>query len=133
MKILFLCTGNACRSQMAEGFAREYWPKAEIHSAGIVAHGVDERAIKVMAEYKVDISGQISNVVNAEILKEIDLLVSVCGHADKNCPVVPANCKRLHWPLQDPAQIRGCDEEVLESFRRIRDEIQAYVLGMGLQ
>ncbi|MFT7684711.1 MAG: arsenate reductase [Candidatus Azotimanducaceae bacterium] len=133
MKILFLCTGNACRSQIAEGFAREYWPNAEFYSAGIEAHGIDERAIKVMLERKIDISEQDSNVVSPELLEQIDMLVSVCAHAEKNCPVLPVECERRHWPLQDPAKIKGNDDEVLEGFRRIRDEIQAYVVGMGLQ
>jgi len=133
VKVLFLCTGNACRSQMAEGFAKQLWPNVEFESAGIEAHGLDERAVKIMAERKVDISNQTSDIVTPEILEQIDLLVTVCGHAEEICPQVDKLCKRLHWPLQDPAKFIGSEAEILERFRRIRDEIQAYIVGMGLQ
>lgn len=133
MKVLFLCTGNACRSQMAEGFAKQLWPNVNFQSAGIKAHGLDERAVDVMLERKIDISNHTSDIVTSEMLDQLDLLVTVCGDADESCPMVDKQCTRVHWPLQDPAKIVGSKDETLEGFRRIRDEIQAYVVGMGLQ
>jgi len=118
---------------MAEGFAKQLWPDVEFESAGIEAHGLDDRAVKIMAERKIDISKQTSDVVTPELIERVDLLVTVCGHAEEHCPLLNKHCEKIHWPLQDPAKIVGSDDEILEGFRRIRDEIQAYVVGMGLQ
>lgn len=124
IKILFLCTGNSCRSQMAEGWAKWYGrPLIEVKSAGIEAHGKNPRAISVMKETGVDISDQESTRVTAEMLAEADIVVTVCGHADEHCPALPADTMKLHWPLQDPAKAEGDEESIMEQFRASRDEI----------
>ncbi len=129
--ILFLCTGNACRSQMAEGWARALGGKdLVVRSAGIEAHGKNPRAIAVMAEVGIDISGQESTRLTPDILEDVDLVVTVCGHADEHCPVLPAGIRKLHWPLADPARARGSDEAVMDVFRACRDEIRQRVEGL---
>ncbi|SEP81700.1 arsenate reductase [Ectothiorhodospira magna] len=129
--ILFLCTGNACRSQMAEGFARHLGGDAfRIQSAGIEAHGKNPRAILAMAELGIDISGQESTRVTDAMLAEVDLVVTVCGHADEHCPLLPPGTRRLHWPLTDPAKATGTEEDITLAFRQIRDEIQARVSAL---
>ncbi len=124
-KLLFLCTGNACRSQMAEGWAR-YLADGDIavYSAGIEAHGKNPRAIAVMGEAGVDISTQESTRVTPQMLEGIDLVVTVCGDADERCPVLPAGTRRLHWPLADPAKASGSEAEIMAVFRGARDEIR---------
>ncbi len=125
MQLLFLCTGNSCRSQMAEGWARCLGPDwLRVQSAGIEAHGQNPRAVKVMAEAGVDISGQASTMLSDEMLAKTDLLVTVCGHADEHCPAVPAAMGKEHWPLDDPAKATGSEEQVLTIFRQSRDEIR---------
>ena len=124
LRILFLCTGNSCRSQMAEGFARHLGGGiVEASSAGIEAHGQNPRAIRAMAEIGIDISGQESTVVTDGMIEEVDLVVTVCGHADAHCPVLPPGVEKLHWPFDDPAQATGSEEEIMTEFRRVRDEI----------
>ena len=124
MKILVLCTGNSCRSQMAEGFFRHYLPKSDtIRSAGITTHGVNPGAVKVMAEIGIDISGHTSNNLNEYIKDEFDYIITVCDNAANHCPVFPGAGQRLHWPFDDPAGAVGTDEEILDEFRRVRDEI----------
>ncbi|MDX8403704.1 MAG: arsenate reductase (thioredoxin) [Mariprofundaceae bacterium] len=124
-KVLFLCTGNACRSQMAEGWLKELGrDRFEVYSAGIVAHGKNPRAIAVMKEAGVDISGQKSEALDPEILNNIDLLITVCGNADKSCPIVPTSCKKEHWPFDDPAKASGTEEEIMAEFSRVRDQIR---------
>ncbi len=126
--ILFLCTGNACRSQIAEGWAKQVaGERAEILSAGIEAHGKNPRAIAIMAEAGVDISGQASTKVTPEMLTRTTLLVTVCGHADELCPAVPADLPRIHWPLSDPAKAAGSEVEITEAFRATRDDIRRRV------
>jgi len=127
-RVLFLCTGNSCRSQMAEGWLRHMGgDRFEVFSAGIEAHGQNPRAIKVMKEVGVDISGQKSKILDPELLKTIDLLVTVCGHADEHCPMVPATCEKQHWPLNDPARATGSEEDVMAEFRCVRDQIRARI------
>ncbi len=127
-RVLFLCTGNSCRSQMAEG-----WLKAlggnrfEVFSAGIEAHGLNPRAVAAMREAGVDIYGQASEILDPELLKSIDLLVTVCGHADEHCPMVPVSCKKEHWPFSDPAKATGTEEGIMAEFRRVRDQIKARI------
>ena len=124
-KILFLCTGNSCRSQMAEGWLRQLaGDRFEVLSAGIVAHGKNPRAIEVMSEAGVDISDQQSKALTPEMLADLDLLVTVCGHADETCPAVPVSCRKEHWPFDDPAKVVGSEEEIMAEFRRIRDQIR---------
>ena len=123
-RVLFLCTGNSCRSQMAEGFARHRaGDRAEILSAGIQAHGKNPRAIAAMAEVGIDISGQESNRLNDDVLADCDLVVTVCGHADEHCPVLPPGTRRVHWPLPDPAKATGNEEKIQQQFRAVRDDI----------
>lgn len=126
--ILFLCTGNSCRSQMAEGWAKWYGrPLFEIQSAGIETHGKNPRAIAVMKEAGVDIADQESTKVSDDMLTQADLVVTVCGHADEHCPVLPPGTKKEHWPLEDPAKAQGTEEEIMDQFRASRDDIEARV------
>ncbi|MEX2489277.1 MAG: arsenate reductase (thioredoxin) [Pseudomonadales bacterium] len=128
MNLLFLCTGNACRSQMAEGWARRLAPAwLKVESAGIEAHGLNPRAIAVMREVDIDITSQASSRVTDAMLQRADLVVTVCGHADEHCPVLPLGTEKVHWPVADPARATGTDEEVMAVFRRIRDEVRAHV------
>lgn len=128
MRILFLCTGNSCRSQMAEGFARHLSSgRHEILSAGIEAHGQNPRAIAAMAELGIDISGQASTRLSEDMLEGCELVVTVCGHADEHCPVLPPGTRRVHWPLPDPARTSGSEQEVSAEFRRVRDDIRQRV------
>jgi len=113
---------------MAEGWLRALGGEAYTAlSAGIEAHGQNPRAIAVMAEAGVDISGQHSKILDPAWLEDLDLLVTVCGHADANCPLVPTNCRKEHWPFEDPAQATGNEEEIMDEFRRIRDQIKAKI------
>ena len=133
--LLFLCTGNSCRSQMAEGWARELAKQYEndwlmVESAGIESHGKNPRAIAVMQQAGVDISGQESTRLTDEMLERADLVVSVCGHADENCPVLSARTRKIHWPLDDPAKAQGSEEEIMQVFRASRDDIRRRVSGL---
>ncbi|PLX40888.1 MAG: arsenate reductase (thioredoxin) [Deltaproteobacteria bacterium] len=125
-RVLFLCTGNSCRSQMAHGWLKELGGDAyEVYSAGIETHGVNPRAIKVMEEAGVDISGYSSNSVDEYIGMDLDLLVTVCAGAKERCPIYVGKVKkRAHWPFEDPAAAEGTEDEIMNVFRRIRDEIK---------
>lgn len=128
MRLLFLCTGNSCRSQMAEGFARHLaGDRAEILSAGIEAHGKNPRAIAAMAEVGIDISTQESTRLSDDMLAGCDWVVTVCGHADEHCPVLPVKTRRVHWPLPDPARATGSEAEIQAQFRAVRDDIKQRV------
>ena len=126
-RVLFLCTGNSCRSQMAEGWFRHLAPEHDVASAGIEAHGLNPRAVAVMKESAVDITSQSSDTLDGYDLKDFDVLVTVCGDADEKCPVVPGSTRKLHWPLPDPAKLTGADEAVLAGFRTVRDDIRSRV------
>lgn len=132
--LLFLCTGNSCRSQMAEGYAKallgDTW---NVLSAGIEAHGKNPRAISIMAEDGVDISAQESTKLSDEMLAATDVFVTVCGHADEHCPVIPASKQKIHWPLSDPAKATGSEEEILQQFRTVRDDVKARVTALTTQ
>ncbi|QQZ09615.1 arsenate reductase (thioredoxin) [Heyndrickxia vini] len=122
--IYFLCTGNSCRSQMAEGWAKEYLgDEWAVKSAGIEAHGLNQHAVKVMKEVGIDISGQTSDIIDPEILNNADLVVTLCGDAADKCPITPSKVKRVHWGFNDPAKAQGTEEEKWATFRRVRDEI----------
>ena len=126
--ILFLCTGNSCRSQIAEGWGK--WqgrPLFEIQSAGIETHGKNPRAIAVMKEAGVDIFDQESTKVTDDMLAQADLVVTVCVHADEHCPALPTGTKKEHCPLEDPAKVEGSEEEIMNQFRASRDDIEARV------
>ena len=130
-RILFLCTGNSCRSQMAEGWANHLgsaW--LEARSAGIEAHGQNPRAIAAMREAGVDISRQESTRVTPEMLAQVDLVVTVCGHADEHCLVLPPGVQKKHWPLEDPAKATGTEEEIIAKFHATRDKIKSLVEGL---
>lgn len=123
--ILFLCTGNSCRSQIAEGWARRLGgDQVEVQSAGIEAHGKNPRAISIMQEAGIDISGQESTIVSEKMLDLADVVVTVCGHADEQCPVLPMGVKKVHWPLTDPAKATGSETEIMYEFRATRDDIE---------
>ena len=128
MNVLFLCTGNSCRSQMAEGWARTLGDDGlEFQSAGIEAHGKNLRALQVMQEAGIDIAGQESTRLTDDMLTWADLIVTVCGHADEHCPVLPPGTRKEHWPLNDPAKATGNDTEIMAVFRASRDEIRRRV------
>lgn len=113
---------------MAEGWTRQTGGgRVEVQSAGIEAHGKNPRAIAVMEEAGIDISGQESTIVNDEMLEKADIVVTVCGHADELCPVLPAAVKKIHWPLSDPAKARGTEDEIMDEFRATRDEVSERV------
>jgi arsenate reductase len=131
LKILFLCTGNSCRSQMAEGWARKLKGDViEAYSAGIETHGLNPHAVRVMAEADVDISGHRSK--NVDELKGLafDYVVTVCGHANESCPRFPGKTKVIHVGFDDPPKLAASsktEEEKLGHYRRVRDEIRAFV------
>jgi arsenate reductase len=131
LKLLFLCTGNSCRSQMAEGWARALKSDAlEVFSAGIEKHGLNPRAVRVMAEAGVDISGHTSKTVAELGPVPFDYVVTVCGHANEHCPLFPGRAKIIHVGFDDPpqlAQTAKTEEEALAPYRRVRDEIRAFV------
>ncbi|MBA1146295.1 arsenate reductase ArsC [Ectothiorhodospiraceae bacterium WFHF3C12] len=125
VRVLVLCTGNSCRSQMAEGWLRSMGGDAvEVRSAGLEAHGQNPRALAVMGEAGVDISRQPSSVVNDEDIAWAETVITVCGHADEHCPVLPPTVRRLHWPLQDPVKAKGDEAQIMAEFRRVRDDIR---------
>jgi len=124
-KVLFLCTGNSARSQMAEGFLKNYGSgRFEVLSAGIAPVGVNPLAVKVMSEVGIDISKQTSDPISKELLDGIDLLITLCGDARESCPVVPTRVEKRHWALEDPARAEGTEQQKLEKFRDIRDQIK---------
>lgn len=125
VNILYLCTGNSCRSQIAEGWTRKLGgDRVEVQSAGIEAHGKNPRAIKVMQEAGIDISAQESTIVTDDMLQQADVVVTVCGHADEQCPVLPPGVKKVHWPLTDPAKATGSESEIMNEFRATRSDIE---------
>lgn len=124
LKVMFLCTGNSCRSQMAEGLARELGKGIlEPLSAGLMAAGVHPRAIAVMKELGVDISGQKSKSIDEDLLRRMDMVITLCDNAAEACPWTPPEIKRLHWPVKDPVGTVGSEEKIMKEFRRARDEI----------
>ncbi len=128
MKVMFLCTGNSCRSQMAEGLARELGRDVlEPYSAGLMAAGVHPRAIAVMKEIGIDISGQSSKTIDERLLTSMDWVVTLCDDAADACPMTPEKIKRLHWPINDPVKTRGTEAEIMQEFRRARDEIKGKI------
>ncbi len=134
MNLLFLCTGNSCRSQIAEGWARHFGGVGlQVQSAGIESHGKNPRAIAVMQEAGVDIASQESTRLSDSMLAEVDYLVTVCGHADEHCPVLPKGTRKEHWPLSDPARATGTEEEIMAVFRASRDDIRQRVESLVKQ
>jgi arsenate reductase len=131
LKVLFLCTGNSCRSQMAEGWTRYLkGDQIEVYSAGVEKHGLNPRAVKVMQEVGLDISNHTSKHVSEVMDIPFDYVVTVCGHARENCPVFPGKAKVVHKGFDDPPKLAAdaeTEEEALAHYRRVRDEIRTYV------
>jgi arsenate reductase len=131
VRILFLCTGNSCRSQMAEGFAKDLkCAEVEAYSAGIEPRRLDPRAVKIMSEVGIDISGQHSKHLDDVDHVEFDWVITLCGHADANCPSFSRRTKMTHVGFDDPptlAENAKSEEEALSHYRRVRDEIKAFV------
>ncbi|WP_181305849.1 arsenate reductase ArsC [Rufibacter sp. XAAS-G3-1] len=125
--ILVLCTGNSCRSQIAEGYLRHFsGGSAHIYSAGIETHGVNPKAISAMAEDGIDISGHTSNQIDEYRGIPFDFVLTVCDHAQENCPYFPAKATRFHQNFTDPAKATGTEEEIAAAFRAVRDEIKNF-------
>lgn len=127
MNILVLCTGNSCRSQMAEGYIRHFaGDRAAVYSAGIATHGLNKRAVQVMMEDGIDISGHTSNHIDEYRHIPFDIVLTVCDHAQEQCPYFPAACLRVHHNFPDPAKAIGTDEEIMEQFRAVSRIIRDY-------
>lgn len=125
--ILVLCTGNSCRSQLTEGYLRFYaGERANIYSAGIETHGVNPKAVKVMAEDGIDISSHTSNHVDEYLTIPFDYVITVCDNANEACPYFPGKVDRFHQNFPDPAKAKGTSEEVMNEFRRVRDMVKIY-------
>ena len=126
IKVLFLCTGNSCRSQMAEAWLRTLGgTRFDVYSAGLEPHGINPDTITVMEEVGVDMSSHRSEDLNTYLGKaEFDYLITVCSNAEERCPFFPGGGKRLHWPFEDPAQFEGSEAQKLALFRTVRDQIK---------
>jgi len=123
-RLLFLCTGNSCRSQMAEGFAKiKLDKKYKIYSAGVEAHGLNPNAISVMREVGIDITTQESTKISSDELSDYDFIVTLCGDARDRCPILIDNQKNIHWDLEDPANAKGSEDEIMSIYRNVRDKI----------
>ena len=135
LKILFLCTGNSCRSQMAQGWTRHLkGDVVDAYSAGIETHGLNPHAVKAMAEAGVDITSQRSENIKEFAAHDLDVVVTVCGHAHETCPVFPADCRVVHVGFEDPPEMAreiaeggASEEEQMNCYRKVRDEIKAFV------
>lgn len=126
-RILVLCTGNSCRSQMAEGYLRHFaGEKAEVYSAGIETHGVNPRAIEIMAEDGIDIFGHTSNNINEYRTLNFDYVITVCDNAKETCPFFPTLAEKFHHNFPDPAKATGNEEEIKQQFRAVREQIKDY-------
>ena len=127
MNILVLCTGNSCRSQLAEGYLRKFaGDKANIYSAGIETHGVNPKAIATMKEDGIDISKHTSNHVDEYADIDFDYIITVCDNAKEACPVFPSKAKKFHFNFPDPAKATGTEEEIMAQFRAVREMIKDY-------
>lgn len=125
--ILVLCTGNSCRSQIAHGFLEQLTKgKATVFSAGVEVHGVNPRAIAIMREAGIDISRHTSNLVTEYTPIPFDYVITVCDNAKESCPVFPSQAKTYHHNFNDPAKATGTEEEIMNAFRKVREEIRAY-------
>ncbi len=125
--ILVLCTGNSCRSQIAEGYLQFFGADVvKIYSAGVEKHGVNPRAIETMREDGIDISQHTSNLVDDYLHIPFDLILTVCDNAKERCPYFPSKAERIHYSFSDPAKATGTEEEIKIEFRKVRDEIKEY-------
>ncbi|SNR38074.1 arsenate reductase ArsC [Flavobacterium sp. ov086] len=126
-KILVLCTGNSCRSQIAEAYLRYFFDdKAEIYSAGVETHGVNPKAIATLKEDGIDISNHTSNHIDEYHNIDFDLIITVCDNAKERCPFFPSKAEKLHHNFPDPAKATGTEEEIMEEFRSVRQIIKEY-------
>jgi arsenate reductase len=126
-KILVLCTGNSCRSQIAEGYLRHFGgDQVAVYSAGVETHGVNPRAVETMKADGIDISGHTSNHLTEYLQIPFDLILTVCDHAQEACPVFPGHAKKIHHNFPDPAKATGTEEEIRASFRQVRDQLKIY-------
>ena len=126
-KILVLCTGNSCRSQIAEGYLNHFAAgKAVVYSAGVETHGVNPKAIQVMHEDGIDISQHTSNNVNEYRDIDFDFVITVCDNAKERCPYFPSSAKKFHYNFPDPAKSTGTEEKIMQHFREVRDMIKRY-------
>lgn len=126
-KVLVLCTGNSCRSQIAEGYLKFFAKnKAKVFGAGVEVHGVNPRAIETMKEDGIDISRQTSNNINEYRDIDFDFVITVCDNAKERCPVFPSTAKKFHQNFTDPAKATGTQEEIKEQFRKVRQQIKEY-------
>ena len=132
-KILVLCTGNSCRSQMAHGYLSKFLPDYQIYSAGTKPEPVNKYAVRVMSELDIDISNYSSNHIDEYLTQEIDLILTVCNNAKEICPVFPKKTDFVHFSFDDPANSEGSDEEKLIVYRRVRDEINAFLKSNFLE
>ncbi len=127
-KILFVCTGNSARSQMAEGFARHLGGESlEVYSAGLEPKGLNPRAVLAMKEKRIDISGQHSKDLGEVPWQKMNLVITLCGDARDRCPAFSKEIKTIHWDLEDPARAKGSEDEVMDKFREIRDKIEVNI------
>jgi len=126
-KILVLCTGNSCRSQIAEGYLRYFSAnKAEVYSAGVETHGVNPRAIAIMKEDGIDISSHTSNNIIEYATIDFDFIITVCDNAKERCPYFPSNAIKFHYNFPDPAKVTGTEEAIMNQFRLVREMIKDY-------
>lgn len=126
-RVLVLCTGNSCRSQIAEGYLRYFaGSKAEVYSAGVETHGVNPKAVAIMKEDGIDISHHTSNNIAEYYNIDFDFVITVCDNAKERCPYFPSKAEKLHYNFPDPAKATGTEEEVLEQFRQVRGMIKSY-------
>lgn len=126
-KILVLCTGNSCRSQIAEGYLRNFaGDKASVYSAGVETHGVNTKAIAIMAEDGIDISGHTSNNIDEYIDIDFDFVITVCDNAKERCPYFPTNAKKFHHNFPDPGKATGSEEQITGQFRMVREMVKTY-------
>lgn len=131
--ILVLCTGNSCRSQLAEGYLRCFHgEKANVYSAGVETHGVNPRAIATMQEDGIDISNHTSNHVDEYMHIPFDLILTVCDHASERCPIFPGTAKRVHHNFTDPAKATGSEEAIMAEFKKVREEIKEFCKQLEL-
>lgn len=133
-KVLVLCTGNSCRSQIAEGYLRNFaGDVADIYSAGIETHGVNQKAIQTMKADGIDISGHTSNHINEYMDIEFDYIITVCDHAKESCPYFPSKAVKLHQNFPDPAKATGTESEIDVEFERVRNIIKGYTQAFTQQ
>ncbi|MGZ4164310.1 MAG: arsenate reductase (thioredoxin) [Tumebacillaceae bacterium] len=126
--IYFLCTGNSCRSQIAEGWGKHFSKgDFDVYSAGIETHGLNPRAVATMQEAGIDISTQTSDLIDPELLNRADYVITLCGDANDKCPITPPHVTRLHWGFEDPAKATGTAEEVTTKFAEVRDAIRSKI------